>query len=187
MRCAHAATDAVTSADRDAGRRRVALRIVFMGLLFIASTASAVAENVVYKCRQAGGGVLYADYPCQGSVVVDIKPAAPNPVAIERLQRAQADFDRAYSERRAREDNFTLRREELVLRRREIDASQGAGSVDGYAPDSAYVPAYGFYGGNYDRPYGKGRESRFHPDRRPEHRSGRFERRVPAVIHRPTR
>lgn len=67
------------------------------------ANAQTNAPASVYRCKQASGAIAYQDYPCKGGVAVDIKPEHPDPKAIQRLRRAQADFDRAYAERRAAE------------------------------------------------------------------------------------
>jgi len=78
-----------------------------VGIVVLAITSSAIAQGStagsVYRCKQANGSIAYQDYPCKGGVAVEIKPDAPDPITIDRLHRQQADFDRAYAQRRAEE------------------------------------------------------------------------------------
>ncbi|MGE5668883.1 MAG: DUF4124 domain-containing protein [Betaproteobacteria bacterium] len=121
--------------------RTFALTIGTIALVF-----GSVADAAVYKCTSASGGVTYQDFPCDGGAVVDIRPGAPDPTAIERLDRANAEFDRRAAARSVDEANAALRREELDLRRRELDAAQGTA---GTAPSVGYVPAYDYLGYGY--------------------------------------
>jgi len=79
-----------------------ALGIVALTVASAALAQSSAAASV-YRCKQANGSIAYQDFPCKGGVAVDIKPDTPDPIAIERLQRQQADFDRAYAQRQAEE------------------------------------------------------------------------------------
>jgi len=76
-----------------------------VGVIALAISSIAVAQGSpsVYRCKQSNGSIAYQDFPCRGGVAVDIKPDAPDPVTIDRLQRQQAEFDRAYAQRRAEE------------------------------------------------------------------------------------
>lgn len=112
----------------------------------IALVLGSVAGAAVYKCTSPGGAVTYQDFPCDGGAVVDIRPGAPDPTAIERLDRANADFDRRAAARSVDEADAALRREELDLRRRELDVAQGTA---GTAPSAGYVPAYDYLGYGY--------------------------------------
>ena len=104
--------------------------------LAVAGTASAQGTDAstVYRCKQASGTVTYQDYPCEGGVTVEIKPDAADPAAIARLQRAQAEFDRAYAQRRAAEA-ATIRPAPIVV--------PNAGVEPPYASE---VPEYLLYG-----------------------------------------
>jgi hypothetical protein len=109
-----------------------------------AAAESAIAP--VYKCPQTGGSILYADYPCKGGAVVDIRPGVAAPDASERLARARDEIDRAAARRHAIDEAAALRSEELYQRQREFDAAQAfdaaeAGTVDAVGAD-ALVGAY---------------------------------------------
>ena len=148
--------------------------------IFFASFAGATDMSLgsaVYKCKGPSGAVSYQDYPCKGGTVVDIRPDAVDPAAVERLQRANADFDRAAAARNTAEEMAALRREELNRRRLEVEAAQ---SMAESAVNPTYGPVYGFYG-----PYVKNRPNRPNTHRRTEHQPVVPEGRVPAVIHRP--
>src|SRR5207244_11185887 len=102
---------------------------VLATLLLIASGA----QGTVYRCAQAGGAVLYSDYPCDGASVVDIRPGSADPNAKERLAHAQAELDRAAAERRAREQFEAARREEMARGRQ---AARDAAEPPPTAPDT---------------------------------------------------
>jgi len=160
----------------------LALSLAAAALAFgsIAEAAEADAAGTVYKCTQASGTVLYADYPCKGGVVVEIKPDAADPDAIERLRRAQEEFDRSIARRNADEELAAQRREALEQRRREAEVAQSlaqAATDSGYA---GYLPAYG-----YDVPYAKRRA--FDKRRHETHRHVATPGRVPATLRRPQR
>ena len=179
MRTMRARTSPAVTWDphRAATWRKRSLRIVQLGaVLLAASVAPTIAADAgvapVYKCQQAGGTVLYADYPCKGGAVVDIRPGAAAPNASEQLARARDELDRAAARRQAIEAAEALRRREIEGQR-EFAGTQTAA----YAPDD-YLPAYGYY-----MPYAN---PRVHlPIARPRDRPRAEERRVPAVIRRP--
>ena len=129
----------------------------------------------VYRCHGADGAIEYRDYPCKGGAVVDMKPGEADPAAIARLQRAQAEFDRALARRRMLED--ADRRAEDAARAREVPPPYLL--PDAYFPDETYFPAYDYYA-----PFPPTRDK---ADRRPPRERDRMskERRVPAVIRRP--
>ena len=162
--------------------KALALSLAAAALAFgsIAEAADADAAPTVYKCTEASGAVLYADYPCKGGAVVDIKPDAADPDAIERLRRAQEAFDRSIARRNADEERAAQRREALEQRRREAEAAQSLAQA---ATDYAYpgdLPAYG-----YDFPYA-GRRA-FYTRRHETHRHAATPGRVPATIRRAQR
>ena len=150
-------------------------------LLAAIVASPAAAEPIVppvYKCKQASGAVLYADYPCKDGAVVDIRPGVAAPDASEQLARARDELDRAAARRQALDAAAALRRDEIDWQR-EAAAAQAVGTA-AYASDNSYVPAYGFYG-----PYANPRAHR--PIARPRLDPPRVaERRVPAVIRRPS-
>jgi hypothetical protein len=122
-------------------RRTFALQRASAALAFISLAGVAVADITVYRCTQAGGSVLYADYPCKGGAIVDIQPGVANPGAVQHLERAGAAFDRAAAIRKASEENAAIRREELNQRRLETAAAQRA--AEGASnPVEMYAPAY---------------------------------------------
>ena len=168
--------------------RECAVRVAAATLAFVsvATVAAEVPGTTVYKCPQPNGAVLYADYPCKGGAIVDIRPGSAAPDAMQRLEHARNELERAAVRRQASDERAALRREELDQRRRELEAAQSM-EFAAISPDSTYVPAYGFYG-----PYVKHRSDRFDIHRRAEHRGaehrrGVHESRVPAVIRRPHR
>jgi hypothetical protein len=142
----------------DAHGRVPALRIAAT-LAFVSLAGIASAETPVYKCAQPGGPVLYADFPCKGGAIVDIRPGEADPAAIQRLERARVEFDRAAAVRKAGEEAAAIRGAALNQRRLEAEAEQRAA---GYAstPEPVYAPAYGFIVPSVKR----------RPDRRTPHR-----------------
>jgi hypothetical protein len=122
-------------------RRTFDLQRVGAVLVFVSAAGVAVADTTVYRCVQAGGTVLYADYPCKGGAIVDIQPGVANPGAVQRLERAGVAFDRAAAIRKAGEENAAIRREELNQRRIESAAAQRA-AEDASNPVEMYGPAY---------------------------------------------
>ena len=129
--------------------RSSAARTFALGIGTIALVVASVAGAAVYKCKSASGAVTYQDFPCDGGAIVDIRPGAPDPTAIERLDRANAEFDRRAAARNADETNAAFRREELDLRRRELEIAQGGAGSTGAAPFVGYVPAYDYLGYGY--------------------------------------
>ncbi len=135
---------------------------------------AANAQAAIYRCAQADGSVLYADYPCQGGAIVDVHPGTADPNAKERLARAQQALDRAAADRRAREQFDAARREaegpQNLAPPSPVpnDALSGT-AYDFYAPIAAYAP-----------------NDRF---RRGDHRASRkpvqHEKRVPQVVRTP--
>ena len=121
--------------------RRIAASAVAVIALAIASaaTAESAAAPSVYRCKQANGSIAYQDFPCKGGTAVDIKADAPDPIAIERLQRQQAEFDRAYAQRQAEE---AAQRQRVEPPR----ASLPPLSENDYEPYDQ--PTYFFYGGS---------------------------------------
>ena len=157
-----------------------ALRTVVASLALVSvSVAGATGDTTVYRCTQANGAVLYADYPCKGGVAVDIRPGAPDPDATQRLERIRAELDRAAARRQANEDFAAIRREELYQRRLEAEAAQSA-ELAANPPDLIYGPAYGFPGS-----FVKGRTNRPGHQRHADRHHVTPKSRVPAVIRRP--
>ena len=142
-------------------------------LLLIASGA----QGTVYRCAQAGGAVLYSDYPCDGASVVDIRPGSADPNAKERLARAQAELDRAAAERRARAQFDTARREETA---RQAQAAPYAMEPPPTSPDAYYGTAYDFYA-----PYVPVDRLHDGAHRRASFKAKDREKRVPQVVRTP--
>jgi hypothetical protein len=170
----HAFVPTLRNAARLAG-----VTAAWLALTVAPGAAAESATAPVYKCPQTGGSILYADYPCKGGAVVDIRPGVAAPDASERLARARDEIDRAAARRNAIDDAAALRREELYQRRQELDAAQAADAA-AYAPDLSYLPAYGYY-----TPYGTAHVHRPKPRPAVDPRHVASERRVPAVIRRP--
>ncbi|MGE5090520.1 MAG: DUF4124 domain-containing protein [Candidatus Levyibacteriota bacterium] len=122
-------------------------RACALGIGTVALAFASVADAAVYKCTSASGAVTYQDFLCSGGAVVEIRTGKPDPTAIERLDRANADFDRRAAARAQNEESAALRREELDLRRRELEAAQGAAAEP--PPAATYVPAYAYPGYGY--------------------------------------
>ena len=151
---------------RVAARLGLALRTaVALGL--VACGSAVAADASIYKCVQASGAVLYADYPCNGGAILDIHPGVADPTANERLLRAQAELDKAAARRRADEQLASQRAEAERLR-------YGAGAPRGAPePDMNYPEvAYGFVSDGHGRSMHR-RPGLAVPPRRLEHR--RFE------------
>ena len=127
-------------------RKRIARRVVASAVAVIALTiaSAAAAESgavpSVYRCKLANGSIAYQDFPCKGGVAVEIKPDAADPAAIERLQRQQADFDRAYAQRQAEE--AAQRERQYVAPPRAPLPPQAENDYETYDQ-----PTYFFYGG----------------------------------------
>ena len=121
--------------------RRTSLFSLAAIALAFAAPASAEGNSAasVYRCKQPSGAIAYQDYPCKGGVAVDIKPEHADPKAIQRLRRAQAEFDRAYAERRAAEA--------AAVRRRSIERPAPLPPVDNgaEATDTDQTPVYLIY------------------------------------------
>jgi hypothetical protein len=174
---------------RSSAARAFALAIGTIALAFAQAAGAAV-----YKCKSATGAVTYQDLPCDGGAVVDIRPGAPDPTAIERLDHANAEFDRRAAARNVEEANAALRREEIDLRRRELDIAQGAAGNAGAAPFVGYVFPYDYLGYGYAgygypgygpaAPSAKHHADRRGPPRAPRGGDGVPQGRVPADIRR---
>lgn len=149
-------------------------------LLALIAAPALAAESIVapvYKCTQPGGTVLYADYPCKGGAAVDIRPGVAAPDASEQLARARDEIDRAAAQRQAIDAAIALRSRETDWQR-DAMAAQPAGAT-AYAPDTSYVPAYGYYGRHASAHAHRPKPRRVDPPRIAD-------RRVPAVIRRPS-
>lgn len=127
--------------SRPTFRRTLAFSAAALALA-LATGADAQGGGVpaVYRCKQANGAIAYQDFPCKGGVAVDIKADAADPAAIERLQKQQADFDRAYAQRQAEE--AAQRERQYVAPPRAPLPPQAENDYETYDQ-----PTYFFYGG----------------------------------------
>ena len=125
---------------RVAAKLALALRTaVALGLVACGSAAAGAEGAPIYKCVQASGAVLYADYPCNGGAILDIHPGVADPAANERLQRAQAELDKGAARRRADE--------ELAAQRAAMErlVPPPVPEPDASYPDAAYGYVFGGY------------------------------------------
>jgi hypothetical protein len=154
----------------------VAIASACGALAWSAGAAEAVAPPSVYKCRQSNGAVLYQDYACKDGTVVDITPDAADPAAILRLERAQAEYEREATRRRAIEAGEERRRVALERMRSEAEAAPA------YEPqvDALYVPAYPYY-----VPRARPPVQRHVPRASLVQRRDQHEHRVPVIVRRP--
>jgi len=96
---------------------------VLVNIVVVSSVA--VADTPIYKCKDAHGGLLYADTPCNGGERINLKSGVADPAAILRLERAQATLDELAAKRRAdealeefKEEAERLLREQAAAQRR---------------------------------------------------------------------
>jgi len=96
---------------------------VLVNIVVVSSVA--VADTPIYKCKNAHGGLLYADTPCNGGERINLKSGVADPAAILRLERAQATLDELAAKRRAdealeefKEEAERLLREQAAAQRR---------------------------------------------------------------------
>ena len=150
------------------------LAVALLGTIAAPVLAAEPVAAPVYKCLQPGGAVLYADYPCKGGAVVDIRPGVAAPDASEQLARARDELDRAAARRQAIDAAAAMRRSESDWQR---DSAAPAVDVAAYAPDT-YFPAYGYYVNPANAHAHRPKPRHVDPPRIAD-------RRVPAVIRRP--
>ncbi len=137
---------------------------VALGLVACGSAAAGAADAPIYKCVQANGAVLYADYPCNGGAILDIHPGVADPAANERLQRAQAELDKGAARRRADEE---LAAQRAAMERLRYDAAVPPPAPE---PDVSYPDAvYGLVLGSHGRPLHR-RHGPPHPPKHLDHR-----------------
>jgi hypothetical protein len=117
-----------------------ALLITFAALIF----ASAAGAQV-YKCKQASGAVAYQDFPCKGGTVVDVRAGSDDPAAVDRLDRANAEFNRAAAVRSANEAIAAQGRAAAYQRQQAAEAAQAMADAAAYPP-AFYGPVYGVPG-----------------------------------------
>jgi hypothetical protein len=136
-------------------------------IVLVGNEAAGAPGAPIYKCAQANGAVLYADYPCIGGEVLDIHPGAADPAASDRLARAQAELDRGAARRKANEALAAARREEAERMRLEAEFARGPGdaAMANAYPDATYGPVWVYSG-----PPSHHRTGRPGPPKRIEHR-----------------
>ena len=78
---------------------------IVVGVLvnIVVMSSVAVADTPIYKCKDAHGGLLYTDAPCNGGERLNLRPGVADLAAILRLERAQAILDELAAKRRADE------------------------------------------------------------------------------------
>jgi uncharacterized protein YyaL (SSP411 family) len=111
-----------------------ALPIAIAALIF-----ASAADAQVYKCKQANGTVAYQDSPCQGGAVVDIRAGSDDPAAVDRLDRANAEFNRAAAARSANEAIAAQSRAAAYQRQQAAEAAQAMAEAAAN-PSVIYVP-----------------------------------------------
>ena len=134
---------------RAAAEPNLALSTAITLGLFLWGGAAIAADAPIYKCVQANGAVLYADFPCNGGAALDIHPGVADPAATERLQRAQAELDRAAARRRADEAVAANRAAEHL--RYDVAVPRGVPEPDMNYPDATYGLVLGGYGRSVHR------------------------------------
>jgi hypothetical protein len=162
------------------GVRNVVAALAFLPMVVAAEQAAAT----VYKCTQADGAVLYADYACTGGAVVDIRPGSAAPDASQRLERARDELDRAAARREANEV-MLLRREQLYRSSPLTEAESVPRAPDesyAYGVPYGYLDSHGTYG-----PFVKGGRQRPRMNHGRAGHSRSPQGRLPAVIAPPTR
>jgi len=103
---------------------RVAPSAFVLPIAFAALIFAAAAGAQVYKCQQGKAAVLYQDFPCEGGTVVDVRAGSDNPAAVDRLERANAEFNRAAAVRNANEEMAAQRREALYQQQGAAEAAR---------------------------------------------------------------
>ena len=69
----------------------------------VVMSSVAVADTPIYKCKDAHGGLLYTDTPCNDGERLNLSPGVADPAAILRLERAQVVLNELVAKRRADE------------------------------------------------------------------------------------
>jgi len=155
---------------------RIAPSAFALPIAFAALIVASAAGAEVYKCKQASGAVAYQDFPCKGGTVVDVRAGSDDPAAVDRLERANAEFNRAAAARSANEAIATQRREALYQQQRAAEAAQAMAEAAANPP-AFYGPVYGVPG-----PVRKHRPDVHH--RAEEHRAAPAATPRPAVANR---
>ena len=121
---------------------------VALMLVVLVDRAAEAADAPIYKCAQAHGSVLYADYPCQGGEVLDVHPGVADSAAGDRLARAQSELDRGAARRKANEALAAARREEMERLRLDAEYARSAAgtAIANSYPDATYGPVLGYFG-----------------------------------------
>jgi hypothetical protein len=123
---------------------RIAPSTFALPIAFALIFASAAGAQV-YKCQQGNAGVSYQDFPCKGGTVVDVRAGSDDPAAVDRLDRANAEFNRAAAARSANEAIASQRREALYQQQSAAAAAQAMADAAANPP-AFYAPVYGVPG-----------------------------------------
>jgi len=124
---------------------RVAPSAFVLPIAFAALIFAAAAGAQIYKCQQGKAAVLYQDFPCEGGTVVDVRAGSDNPAAVDRLERANAEFNRAAAVRNANEEMAAQRREALYQQQGAAEAARAMAEAAANPP-AFYGPVYGVPG-----------------------------------------
>jgi Domain of unknown function (DUF4124) len=76
------------------------MKVVWIASLFVAATATAVAQTTIYKLVDESGRVTYSNKPMKGAVVMDLEPLttiSSPPAAIAAPQKAIATPEKSES------------------------------------------------------------------------------------------
>jgi hypothetical protein len=130
-----------------------------LGFAVVLSAVANAAEVPTYKCVESTGSVLYTDMPCKGGQLLDIRAGASDPAAVQRLEQAQAAFDRYAAQRATDAQIESARREELSLLREEEAARMAADAATTYT-DNNYALAWGSFPAFVRHPFHRHRPAR---------------------------
>jgi hypothetical protein len=152
------------------------------------ATAAAATSSSVYKCRQAGGGVLYRSVPCEGGERLDLDVQPPDPAAAERLARDRESLAMSAELRRAKEVRDEAEAKLAAERRNDESSLAARDAAPGDYPE--YAGIAGDYGYGYGYGYGDGSRGRGSRGRSKAHRQTLHPHRtiqVPPPVFRPHR
>jgi hypothetical protein len=121
---------------------RIAASAFAFAIVFAALVFASAADAAVYKCKQASGAVAYQDVPCKGGTVVDVRAGSDDPAAVDRLDRANAEFNRAAAARSANEAIAAQGRAAAYQRQQAAEAAQAMADAAANPP-AFYAPVYG--------------------------------------------
>ena len=92
----------------------------------VVMSSVAVADTPIYKCKDAHGGLLYTDTPCNDGERLNLSPGVADPAAILRLERAQVVLNELVAKRRADEALEEAKKEAERLLREQAAAERRA-------------------------------------------------------------